>query len=125
MSTDVVRMLDTSPAARHVAAALAMQCVTPAAAAPDAPVLTVIADTIEVSSLPALRANHHLVAVVAWGLAEADLLRLLDGATPVIVGQPTPQQLRELVWWGETPVSNDEERARTTTLAVLEDVFDA
>lgn len=125
MNADVVRILDTSDAARHVAAELAMQLADPYDTAPEAPVLAVIANAGQVAALPQLRAEHTLVALVAWNLAEGDLLRLLDGDTPVFVGQPTPQQLRELVWWGETPVSNEEERKRAAALAVLEDAFEA
>lgn len=125
MNADVLRVLDTSAPARQVALDLGMQLADPMDTPPDAPVLAIITDAGHVAALPQLRDRHKLIALVAWNLPEADLLRILDGEIPVFVGEPTPQQLRELAWWGETSVSNEEERKQATALAVLEDVFDS
>lgn len=125
MNTGVVRVLDTSPAAQKVAAELGLELVAPQSAAADEPVLAVIADASQVAGLPQLREGHALIALVAWNLAEEDLLRLLDGDVPVFIGQPTPHELRALTWWGETPASPDDERERAVRLAILEDAFGA
>jgi hypothetical protein len=124
VSGDVVRVLDTSPAARAVAAELGLELVSPLGVSSDEPVLAVIADASQVAGLPQLRAGHNVLALVAWNLAEGDVLRLLDGDVPVFIGQPTPQELRALVWWGESPVSSGDERELAARLAILEDAFE-
>ena len=124
MSGDVVRVLDTSPAARAVAAELGLEQVSPLGVSSDEPVLAVIADASQVAGLPQLRAGHNVLALVAWNLAEGDVLRLLDGDVPVFIGQPTPQELRALVWWGESPISSGDERELAARLAILEDAFE-
>lgn len=123
MSADVVRVLDTSDAARVVASDLGLELVQPMSLGPDEPVLAVIADASQVAGLPQLRASHALLALVAWNLAEGDILRLLDGDVPVFIGQPTPQELRALTWWGEQPSSGPGEKDLAARLAILEDAF--
>jgi hypothetical protein len=125
MSQEIVDVLDTSEAARTVAQRLGLQAVAYEHLDPEQPVLAVVANANEVAGFLQLREACNLLALVSWNLPEGELLRLVEGDVPVLVGLPSAQQLRELIWWGESPVSNLEERQRTARLAVLEDSFGA
>lgn len=125
MSDAVVRVLDTSLAAHTVAAELGLDLTSAVAAGPADPVLVVIADASQVAGVPQLRHTNNVLALVAWNLAEGDVLRLLDGDLPVFIGQPSPAELRALTWWGEAPGGSNAERDLAARLAILEDAFEA
>ena len=125
MSDAVVRVLDTSPAARSVAAELGLEPIAPGMAGVDHPVVVVITEASQVAALAQLRAAHQILAFIAWNLTEGDVLRLLDGELPVFIGQPSLEELRALTWWGESRLPTDDDREVAARLAILEDAFEA
>jgi hypothetical protein len=125
MNEMVLRVLDTSGPARHVAAELGLEPISFQDAGPETPVLVVITDASQVAALSHLRASHAVQALVAWNLTEGEVLRLLEGDLPVYIGQPTPDELRALTWWGESPTPTDADRDLASRLAILEDAFEA
>jgi hypothetical protein len=122
MNGRVLSVLATDPVARHVAQLLGLRVVEPGERPPGA-VLIVVHRPETIDAVRRVIQNLDVAGIVAWSLPERATLQLLDTGVPVVVGQPTPDELRSLAWWGEAPDPIDVTRERTDRLARLEDVF--
>jgi hypothetical protein len=74
----------------------------------------------DVQAIAQARTWAPIRTVVAWGLPESALLRLLDLDVPVLIGLPTRAQLRRALVDGNDGLDRAAERRRAGRLAAVE-----
>lgn len=124
MSAHLAEVLGTGPEARLVADKLGLDVCRPNEKG-RSPVVVVVADPRTLAAASELAQHPRVVGFIAWNLPERDVITLLALDHPTVVGLPTLDQLRALVWTGEMPVPRGVERDRTTRLAALEEALDS
>jgi hypothetical protein len=113
-------VLGDGPVQQHLADVLGLG-LTARPDADDATPLVVLAERApDVQAIAQARTWAPIRAVVAWGLPESALLRLLDLDLPVIVGLPTRAQLRRALVDGKDGLDRTAERRRAGRLAAVE-----
>ena len=113
-------VLGDGPVQQHLADVLGLG-LTARPDADDTTPLVVLAERApDVQAIAQARTWAPIRAVVAWGLPESALLRLLDLDLPVIVGLPTRAQLRRALVDGKDGLDRTAERRRAGRLAAVE-----
>ena len=74
----------------------------------------------DVQAIAQARTWAPIRAVIAWGLPESALLRLLDLDVPVLLGLPSRAQLRRALVEGNDGLDRAAERRRAGRLAAVE-----
>jgi riboflavin biosynthesis pyrimidine reductase len=122
VTAQLAEILGTGTEARLVADKLGLNVCLPNEKG-RSPVLVVVSDRRTLDSAHELAQHPRVVGFIAWNLDESDVMTLLTLEHPTVVGLPTPDQLRALVWNGEMPVPRGVERDRTARLVALEELL--
>jgi hypothetical protein len=113
-------VLGDGPVQQHLADVLGLG-LTARPDADDATPLVVLAERApDVQAIAQARTWAPIRAVIAWGLPESALLRLLDLDVPVLVGMPSRAQLQRALVDGTDGLDRTAERRRAGRLAAVE-----
>ena len=113
-------ILGDGPLQRRLASELGIR-VLPRPLADDQTPLVVLAERApDVHAIAQARSWAPIRVVVAWGLPESALLRLLDLDIPTLIGLPTPADLRRAIVEGHDGLDRPAERRRAGRLAAVE-----
>lgn len=113
-------VLGEGPVQQHLAEALGLG-LTARPDADDTTPLVVLAERApDVQAIAQARTWAPIRAVVAWGLPESALLRLLDLDVPVLIGMPSRAQLQRALVEGKDGLDRAAERRRAGRLAAVE-----
>jgi hypothetical protein len=113
-------ILGDGPLQRRLASELGIQ-VLPRPIADDPTPLVVLAERApDVHAIAQARSWAPIRVVIAWGLPESALLRLLDLDIPTLIGLPTPADLRRAVVDGHDGLDRPAERRRAGRLSAVE-----
>jgi hypothetical protein len=113
-------ILGDGPLQRRLASELGIE-VLPRPLADDETPLVVLAERApDVHAIAQARSWAPIRVVIAWGLPESALLRLLDLDLPTLIGLPTPADLQRAVLEGHDGLDRPAERRRAGRLAAVE-----
>jgi hypothetical protein len=113
-------ILGDGPLQRRLASELGI-AVLPRPVADDPTPLVVLAERApDVHAIAQARSWAPIRVVIAWGLPESALLRLLDLDLPTLIGLPTAADLRRAVLDGHDGLDRAEERRRAGRLSAVE-----
>ena len=113
-------VLGDGPVQQHLADVLGLG-LTSRPDADDATALVVLAERApDVQAIAQARTWAPIRAVIAWGLPESALLRLLDLDVPVLIGLPTRAELLRALVDGDDGLDRSAERRRAGRLAAVE-----
>ncbi len=120
MGVCTANILGEGPLQRRLAADLGLG-LTPRPDADDLTPLVVLAERApDVQAIAQARTWAPIRVVIAWGLPESALLRLLDLDVPVLIGLPSRAQLRRALTDGDDGLDRTTERRRAGRLAAVE-----
>jgi hypothetical protein len=113
-------ILGDGPLQQRLASELGLG-VTPRPDADDLTPLVVLAERApDVQAIAQARTWAPIRTVIAWGLPESALLRLLDLDVPVLIGMPSRAQLHDALFDGDDGLDRATERRRAGRLAAVE-----
>lgn len=115
-----VSILGEGPVQRRLAAEFGLGITARPDAGDRTPLVVLAERAPDVQAIAQARTWAPIRVVIAWGLPESALLRLLDLDVPVLVGLPTRDQLRRAVIDGDDGLDRAAERRRAGRLAAVE-----
>ena len=119
-ATVLAYILGDGPLQRRLASELGIEVLARPKVDDSTPLVVLAERAPDVHAIAQARSWAPIRVVIAWGLPESAMLRLLDLDIPTLIGLPTAAELRRAVLDGDDGLDRAVERRRAGRLAAVE-----